>query len=145
MFSALILPRPVWWRDEFISYNTCLLSIEIEGYAKDIGDTFTPASRQFDTVAAWSAYVCAKYGIPLQRSHHVGHSELTTQKGDPGNDFPWEQLLARVREISTIGAQDTLEQRVAGLEEWAERFHRHTHGEPLSSGGLPLSAPRLLP
>ena len=29
----LVLPRPPWWRDDYISYNSCMLSIEIEGRA----------------------------------------------------------------------------------------------------------------
>ena len=36
------LPRPSWWRAELVSYNTCMLSIEIEGWARSIGRTFTP-------------------------------------------------------------------------------------------------------
>ncbi len=61
-----IEPRPSWWRDAYISYNTCMISIEIEGYARDIGRTFVAGSRQFEAVAAWSAYVCEKYGIPIE-------------------------------------------------------------------------------
>ena len=58
------LPRPTWWRDEYVSYNTCMLSIEIEGYAREIADTFVPGSRQFEAVAAWAAFQCAKYRDP---------------------------------------------------------------------------------
>ena len=121
-----ILPRPVWWRDEFVSYNTCMLSIEIEGYAREIGETFTVGSRQFESVAAWSAFVCRRYAVPLDRAHHVGHSQLTPKKSDPGKDFPWNALLARIREI----ASDDLESRVARLERQARLLERHTHGEP---------------
>ncbi len=126
----LILPRPSWWRDEFVSYNTCMLSIEIEGYAREIGETFTVGSRQFETVAAWSAFVCRKYGIPIDRAHHVGHSELTRQKSDPGRDFPWVALLARVRELvegDVVARLDRLERRVVLLE-------GHAHGPPVVAG-----------
>ncbi len=122
-------PRPAWWRDKYVSYNTCMLSIEIEGYADKIGETFVVGSRQFETVAAWSAFVCEKYGIPIDRTHHVGHSELSRQKGDPGRDFPWEALLDRVRELSQSGESRTLveiEHRLSALE-------RHTHGRPVVS------------
>ena len=122
----MILPRPSWWRDEFVSYNTCMLSIEIEGYAHQIGDTFTPGSRQFESVAAWSAFVCRKYDIPIDREHHVGHSELTRQKSDPGRDFPWQALLARVRELSS----NDLESRIAQLEKRLRKLEGHTHGPP---------------
>ena len=119
-------PRPAWWRDEYVSYNTCMLSIEIEGYAHKIGETFVVGSRQFETVAAWSAFVCEKYGIPIDRTHHVGHSELSRQKGDPGRDFPWEALLDRVRELS-----GDLEGRVVGLERRLSQLESHTHGPAL--------------
>ena len=122
--DELILPRPAWWRDEYVSYNACMLSIEIEGYAHSIGETFTVGSRQFETVAAWSAFVCARYGVPIERTHHLGHSELTQQKSDPGRDFPWDALLERVRELSDPAARlREIERRLAALE-------RHTHGPP---------------
>ena len=122
-------PRPAWWRDEYVSYNTCMLSIEIEGYAHKIGETFLVGSRQFETVAAWSAFVCEKYGIPIDRTHHVGHSELSRQKGDPGRDFPWAALLDRVRELSQSGESGTL----AEIERRLSALERHTHGRPVVS------------
>lgn len=124
----LILPRPSWWRDEYVSYNTCMLSIEIEGYARTIGETFRPGSRQFETVATWSAHICEQYGIPIDRRYHVGHSELTRQKSDPGVDFPWEALLDRVREKS-----GGLEARLRELERRLALLEDHSHGRPVFS------------
>lgn len=123
-----IEPRPAWWRDEYISYNACMISIEIEGYAREIGQTFLPGSRQFETVAAWSAYICDRYAIPIDRTHHIGHSELTRQKSDPGRDFPWDELLDRIRELST----GDLQTRVTVLERRIARLESHTHGEPVA-------------
>ena len=122
------MPRPKWWRAEYISYNTCMLSIEIEGRARNIGKTFKPGSRQFRAVAAWSAYQCRKYNIPLDRQHHVGHSELCTTKGDPGRDFPWESLLAAIAEHLTPA---TLEHRLNAVEQELAALRAHTHGPPL--------------
>ncbi len=121
-------PRPVWWRDEYISYNVCLISIEIEGYAHAIGKTFRPGSRQFEAVAAWSAYICQKYGIPISRTHHIGHSELTRQKTDPGPDFPWTALLARIEEM----LPSSTETRLAKIEQRLEALENHTHGPPVA-------------
>ena len=122
----LILPRPSWWRDEFVSYNACMLSIEIEGYAREI---VLVGSRQFETVAAWSAFVCGKYGIPIDRRHHVGHSELSRQKSDPGREFPWEALLDRVRALS-VGGED----RLASIERRVSALESHSHGPPVVGG-----------
>lgn len=120
-------PRPAWWRAELVSYNTCMLSIEIEGRARGIGRSFTPGSRQFRAVAAWSAFQCRKYGIPLDREHHLGHSELCTTKGDPGSAFPWEALLAAIGERL---APRTAEERLEALEQEVAALRVHTHGPP---------------
>ena len=127
--ADLVLPRPSWWRDEFVSYNACMLSIEIEGFARNIGETFTPHSRQFESVAVWSAFVCRKYEIPIDRVHHVGHSELTRQKSDPGRDFPWKPLLERVGQLTSLGT----ESRLAALERRVALLESHTHGPPTVS------------
>ena len=121
-------PRPAWWRSEYVSYNTCMLSIEIEGYARSIGRTFTLGSRQFQTVAAWAAYQCRKYGIPVDRRHHIGHSELCTTKSDPGADFPWSALLEA---IAARVAANSLESRLQSLEHKLAALRSHTHGPPL--------------
>ena len=126
----LVLPRPSWWQDEFVSYNACMLSIEIEGYAHEIGETFVPGSRQFETVAAWSTFLCEKYGIPVDRRYHVGHSELTRQKSDPGRDFPWSALLERIGELSSRD----LESRMTQIEHRLAQLESHTHGRPVSVG-----------
>ena len=107
-----VMPRPDWWRGEYISYNTCMLSIEIEGYARDIGQTFTVGSPQFNAVVAWSAFQCLKYGIPVNRQHHLGHSELCTTKGDPGAAFPWRELMMHVDDrVKLLSAESDFAER----------------------------------
>ena len=129
-------PRPAWWKPLLVSYNTCMLSIEIEGWARSIGRSFTPGSRQFQAVAAWSAYQCRKYDIPLDRAHHLGHSELCTTKGDPGQDFPWDDLLAAIAALlkpSNIEQRlkpSSIEQRIEALERGVAQLQTHTHGPP---------------
>ena len=110
-----VQPRPAWWRDEYVSYNTCMLSIEIEGRAAEIGATFRPGTPQFQTVAAWSAHVCRRYRIPINRAHHVAHSELSTQRSDPGADFPWDSLLAEIRERVVQAETERLRDRLNRL------------------------------
>ena len=122
------LPRPAWWRDEYVSYNTCMLSIEIEGYAREIADTFVPGSRQFEAVAAWAAFQCAKHEIPVDREHHLGHAELCTTKSDPGPGFPWDELLAAIAERL---AAVSVEARLAAVEHELAALREHTHGVPL--------------
>lgn len=113
--TELVLPRPVWWRDEYVSYNTCMLSVEIEGYADTIGRTFTVGSRQFASVVALSAFLSRRYHIPVDRGYHLGHDQLTRHKRDPGAGFPWEALLAGVAAQLAVD-EPPLEMRVADLE-----------------------------
>ena len=84
-------------------------------------------SRQFQAVAAWSAYQCRKHDIPLDRAHHLGHSELCTTKGDPGPQFPWDELLAA---IAAHLEPPTIEQRIKALERQLSHLQTHTHGPP---------------
>ena len=123
----LVLPRPSWWRDDYISYNSCMLSIEIEGRAAQIGDTLRPGGRQFQTLAAWTAFVCRKYAIPVDRTHLLGHMELTRQKRDPGPSFPWSELLSAVSGLISPPS----EAQLAALESRIARLERHTHGKPV--------------
>ena len=69
--SGLVHPRPAWWRDEYVSYNTCMLSIEIEGFAQTIGETFTVGSRQF---AVGGGLV----GFCLREVPHTGSARLSS-------------------------------------------------------------------
>lgn len=100
--AQLVKPRPAWWLDEYISYNTCMLSIEIEGYADSIHETFKVGGRQFQTVAAWLGFVCTKYDIPINRLFVLGHYELSTWRRDPGRHFPWPHLLATAQSCANL-------------------------------------------
>ncbi len=101
---TVIYPRPVWWKAEYISYNACTLSIEIEGYAATIADTFIPGTPQFESVARWTAEQCKAFGIPIDQAHIVFHSELANDRYDPGAGFPRNAFMARVLSMS-VGVQ----------------------------------------
>jgi len=50
-----------------------------------------------DAGAEVTAILCAKFGIPVDRTHIVGHSEVPgATHTDPGPAFPWEAFMARV-------------------------------------------------
>lgn len=56
-----------------------------------------------------SARVCAvmvhKFGIPVDRTHILGHVEVPgATHTDPGAEWPWEQYLGMVREEVARGA-----------------------------------------
>jgi N-acetyl-anhydromuramyl-L-alanine amidase AmpD len=88
--------RDQWppWAQVGVSLNCQTLSVEIEGRAATIGETLT--DRQFMAVVAWIRFKCDQYGIPRDRDHIIGHFEVSTDRTDPGRDFPWARLMAAV-------------------------------------------------
>ncbi len=89
---------PPW--NEGVNNNCRALSIEIEGRAASIGRTLSEAQRR--TVVRWLADRSARYDIPLDRDHVVGHEELATDKHDPGialGTFPIDELISEARAL----------------------------------------------
>lgn len=77
-------------------YNQESLSVELEG---DCDKPNFP-SAMLDSLAKLISYWCAKYGIPKDRKHIIGHCEVPDQKPDhhhdPGTSFPWDDLMKRL-------------------------------------------------
>ena len=90
-----IIPRPVW-HQEGVSYNCTALSYEIEGRAKSVHQTMKIGGAQWNSLVEWIRYKTAKYSIPRDRLHILGHNEINNQKHDPGDKFPWLQLMEAI-------------------------------------------------
>lgn len=75
--------------------NNRSIGIELEGYtAKSAGF----GDAMLASAAKVTAILCAKYGIPLDRAHVVGHSEVPrATHTDPGPGFAWDRFMALVR------------------------------------------------
>ncbi len=56
-----------------------------------INDAYSEA--QYATLRALLKEWRNKYGFPLDRDHLVAHSEINSQKSDPGPLFDWEKVL----------------------------------------------------
>jgi hypothetical protein len=111
-------------------------------------------AAQLASTAAWIAFWCAHWGIPLARSIECGvceHSELDPNALDCGGDYPLADVLGlaaeRVTSRSDGGVaavsngrataiveypQDVLEQARAGEEQWLEE--RLRAAQPAVSG-----------
>ncbi len=74
--------------------NLFAVSIEMEGMAATIHETMPRHGVQWDALLSWIHYVAAKYRIPLDRDHIVGHDEVASHKRDPGGRFDWAGLMA---------------------------------------------------
>lgn len=80
------------WAEVGVSLNCQTISIEMEGYAASIGQTWN--ERQHASLIAWIRNVAYRHNIPLDRDHIVGHFELATDRTDPGPTFPWDRVMA---------------------------------------------------
>ncbi|MFI8346325.1 N-acetylmuramoyl-L-alanine amidase [Streptomyces sp. NPDC085596] len=76
------------------SGNASGIGIEHEGYV-DNPSWFTDA--MYRSSAALTASLCAKYGIPKDRAHIVGHSEVPgNDHTDPGPNWNWTYYMQLV-------------------------------------------------
>jgi len=91
------------WHAGYWEYNRTSIGIEHEGYISD-PSWFTDA--MYRSSAKLSAYLCKKYGIPIDRQHIIGHNEVPGCSGgsgggischtDPGSYWDWSKYMACV-------------------------------------------------
>ncbi|MFF8944812.1 N-acetylmuramoyl-L-alanine amidase [Streptomyces sp. NPDC014864] len=75
-------------------YNERSVGIEHEGFVEDAA-SFTDA--MYAASARLTARVCARYAIPVDREHIVGHVEVPgTDHTDPGPHWDWGRYLRLV-------------------------------------------------
>lgn len=88
--------KDIAWHAGNWNYNTRSIGIEHEGYADNSG-TWTDAMLRGS--ARLSAYLCKKYGIPIDRTRIIGHGEVPNSPHPycPGSYFPWDKYMNLVR------------------------------------------------
>ncbi|AJF67407.1 N-acetylmuramoyl-L-alanine amidase [Streptomyces vietnamensis] len=75
--------------------NERSIGIEHEGFV-DRPQDFTAA--MYEGSARLTADICARYGIPVDREHIIGHVEVEgTDHTDPGPHWDWDRYMALVR------------------------------------------------
>lgn len=80
------------------AYNERSVGIEHEGWVED-PSSFTDA--MYAASARLTAGVCARYGIPVDRRHIIGHVEVPgTDHTDPGRYWDWSRYIRLVRSAS---------------------------------------------
>ncbi|MFD9263250.1 N-acetylmuramoyl-L-alanine amidase, partial [Streptomyces sp. NPDC059538] len=78
------------------SMNERSIGIEHVGFVERPQD-FTDA--MYAASARLAADVCHRYGIPVDRTHLVGHSEVPgADHTDPGPHWDWDRYIRMVRE-----------------------------------------------
>ncbi|MFJ9893357.1 N-acetylmuramoyl-L-alanine amidase [Streptomyces sp. NPDC091280] len=82
------------WHAGNWDYNTRSVGIEHEGWV-DQPAYFTDAL--YEQSAKLTAAICAKYGLPRDRSHIIGHYEVPgTDHTDPGPNWDWTRYIRLV-------------------------------------------------
>jgi len=83
--------KDVAWHAGNWDYNTRSIGIEHEGFVDDPA-WFTDA--MYRSSAAATAAVCDAYGIPKDRQHIIGHSEVPeATHTDPGPNWDWARYI----------------------------------------------------
>ncbi|MFJ8112187.1 N-acetylmuramoyl-L-alanine amidase [Streptomyces sp. NPDC096132] len=84
------------------AYNERSVGIEHEGFV-DRPQDFTDA--MYSASARLTARICARYGIPVDREHIIGHVEVPgTDHTDPGEHWDWDRYLKLVKTALTASA-----------------------------------------
>ncbi|WP_367320662.1 N-acetylmuramoyl-L-alanine amidase [Streptomyces sp. HUAS ZL42] len=83
-------------------YNERSIGIEHEGFVEK-ASSFTDA--MYASSARLTAGICARYGIPVDREHIIGHVEVPgTDHTDPGKYWDWDRYMRLVRQARTTSA-----------------------------------------
>ena len=85
------------------SYNERSVGIEHEGFV-DRPEDFT--AEMYAASARLTAGICARYDIPVDREHIIGHVEVPgTDHTDPGKHWDWDRYMKLVRGARSAPAQ----------------------------------------
>ena len=84
------------------SYNERSVGIEHEGFV-DRPEDFT--DEMYAASARLTARICARYAIPVDREHIIGHVEVPgTDHTDPGEHWDWDRYMKLVRGARSASA-----------------------------------------
>ncbi|MGS2619007.1 N-acetylmuramoyl-L-alanine amidase [Micromonospora sp. LZ34] len=94
--------KDIAWHAGNWTYNTQSIGIEHEGYV-DNPAWFTDA--MYRASAALTRSLAAKYGIPRDRAHIIGHNEVPgATHTDPGPNWNWTYYMQLVSGVTGIGS-----------------------------------------
>jgi len=77
-----------------INGGFCANAVSLGGYK---WENFSNSPDQMNSLVNLVANIALRYNIPVDRSHIIGHYQITTYKTDPGPDFPWDKFLSAVK------------------------------------------------
>lgn len=134
--TEMVRPANISWGAGDWYVNMHAISIENEGYAAQGSTWYTQAEYKSD--AALVRYLAARYGIPLDRQHIIGHEDVpgptmyytSVQHWDPGPFWNWNHFMALVHQVS-----DSAERAAGGSA--TRGTHRLVTIDPVWSANKP--------
>lgn len=95
--TQMVADGDIAWHAGNYDYNRHSIGIEHAGYAGK--DYWTDA--EYRASAKLVRWACLTYGIPMDRSHVIGHIEVPgATHTDPGRYFKWDYFMGLVRDGS---------------------------------------------
>jgi N-acetylmuramoyl-L-alanine amidase len=87
------------WHAGNWTYNQKSMGIEHAGYVSN-PNSFTRA--MYRSSARLSAYLCKRYGIPIDRQHIMGHNQVPgATHTDPGRYWDWRKYMRLIRSFAS--------------------------------------------
>ena len=120
-WHAGIARKPTWRLHDGSNPNRRTIGIEHECIS---GGELT--EDQYQATLRLQRELCAKYDLPIDRNHIIGHYEINPvdRPGCPGEDFPWERLMHDLTRTDALeGGEDALEKRyqtIDDIPEWGK-------------------------
>ncbi|KMS75758.1 hypothetical protein ACM01_08340 [Streptomyces viridochromogenes] len=95
--SQCVRETDIAWHAGDWDYNTRSIGIEHEGWV-DQSSYFTGV--MYEASARLTAAICTRYGIPMDRTHIIGHYEVPgTDHTDPGPHWDWARYIRLVNGV----------------------------------------------
>lgn len=109
--TEMVRPQDVSWAAADWYINMHAINIENEGFAAQ-GSTWY-SGAMYRSLATLVRYLAARYGIPLDREHILGHEDVpgptsygtSVQHWDPGPFWNWNRFMALVHGVSDSAEQ----------------------------------------
>lgn len=108
--TQMVKEADVAWHAGNWDYNERSVGLEHEGY---IADASWYTDAMYEASAALTADIAARQGIPLDRSHIIGHNEVPDPDGsgyggsgghtDPGNYWDWDYYMSLIGGETGVG------------------------------------------
>ncbi|MFG2987367.1 N-acetylmuramoyl-L-alanine amidase [Streptomyces sp. NPDC048258] len=91
--AQCVRDRDVAWHSGSVWYNYRSIGIEHEGWT----DQPVYTDEMYEASAVLTATICAKYDVPVDRDHILGHVEVPlSTHDDPGTAWNWNKYMKLV-------------------------------------------------